>query len=149
MLWRLSLFLGARCQLNNKVNFLLLSIPDKSPKFILLWRYTSSYSFLHRASKHADLIGKSRTQLPTNAIKATNKATLDYEVGLWHDHSLGAFYGSLVNQKMPHHIHHRNKGLYFSKLKCVFEKPWPFSGSVVHPNNHVVAWLHSFSWHSL
>lgn len=54
------------------------------------------------------------------------------------DHSLGAFYGSLANQNMPYHIHHRNKGLFFSKLRCVFEKPWPFLDSVVHPNNHAV-----------
>lgn len=121
MLWRLSLFLGGWCQLNNKINFLLLSIPDKSPKFILLWRYTSSYSFLHRASKHADLIEKSRTQLPTNAIKAINKATLDY--GLWHDRSFpGRFLWVTCQSENATSHSSQKQGTLFLQIKtCIWK----------------------------
>lgn len=123
MIWSLSFFPGARRPLHNETNMLLLSLPNKSPRSGLLWRPTPLVHFLHGASKNTDMIGKSRTQLPTNAIKAANKTTLNYEIGLWHDYSLGAFYGSLANQKTPHHIHQGNKGPFYSKLKCVFKPP--------------------------
>lgn len=51
MIQRLSFFLGGQWQLTTGISFLPLSIPDKPPRFVFLWRNTSFYSFLHKASK--------------------------------------------------------------------------------------------------
>lgn len=138
MIWSLSLFLGGTTAAPAwDKHSTAIHTKQISQICIALETYLLLFIFYIGQVKNTAMIGKSRTELPTNAIKATNKTTLNYEIGLWHDYSLGAFYGSLANQKMPHHIHHRNKGLFCSKLKCGFNPPgrpqvlWFTPGNVV------------------
>lgn len=82
MIRRLSFFLGGIQQLNNEIEILLLQYQTNFPDLYCFGDIPPLIHFLHRASENTDMIGKSRTELPTNAIKAANKTTLHYEVGL-------------------------------------------------------------------
>lgn len=89
----------------------------KSPHICVTLVATPSSLFLSRQVKNVDGMGKSKAQLPRQQLRPQAQPHLITELDCdRHGQSLRAFLGSLDNQKMPHDIHHGNKGL-FARLK--------------------------------